>query len=300
MKMEPRFEILGKTPLCLKARPSLASAMQAFETSLFLLALGRYPAALTICASAIEAAIKAIPKNDLVGFEDGLAAAIKFAIRKKPRMHIKDLDSFRDTRNQFTHRGYSPEDDGRAVELILRVGYPFLTKCFFEFHSYSLRDSVIGGIWGQIEIARAVLDEQYRTMDDIYNQPKNWQAYATRALRHHLRYGFLDRGEASWSDIDRGLPDHEYTERERVRNNLESKCGVYTYTHCPIPSCMSHDTLVGLEIVHGDQIAADRLFCFECLFRLGSDDKILLRHLIGAELEKQRHAVLKEYGVSRK
>ena len=76
---EPTFVFFRNRPDGLAEKPPLASSMQSLETSFFLIALYRYPHALSTCASAIEAAVKASPACASEG--SGLQAQIGAARR---------------------------------------------------------------------------------------------------------------------------------------------------------------------------------------------------------------------------
>ncbi len=41
------------------------------------------------------------------------------------------------------------------------------------------------------------------------------------------------------------------------------------------------------------------LFCFDCGFKLYGADTILMKHLLGSELEKSRSKILREYGLNK-
>ncbi len=72
MTDQPRFELLANVPASVMETPPLASALQSFENSIFLVGLGRFPAALTACGTAVESTVRAI-RGYKSPFENGIA-----------------------------------------------------------------------------------------------------------------------------------------------------------------------------------------------------------------------------------
>jgi hypothetical protein len=274
-----------------------ASALQSFENSIFLIGLGRFPAALTACATAVESTIRAIRGYKATSPDDGLKATMDFAIQRKPRLNMPNLLQFRTARNEFIHHGYSPEDDERAVSLLFGVGYPFLSLCLWEFHCFSTRSSVINGFWEQVEIAEKVTKEIGTSIRTAPNGTKPQQVSGARALQHAVWISFRNPLHARWTDIDYGLPDHEYAARERAKKLVEGRWTFHTYMNCPIPTCASFECCVALDGESTAKLAPVALLCFDCGFRLGEGDTILMKHLVGVALDKSRSKILSEYGL---
>ncbi len=180
----PRFELLENVPPAVMQAPPLASALQSFENSIFLVGLGRFPAALTACGTAVESAIRAVQGYKPLSPADGLWDTVEFAVQKKPKLRVRDLRQFVNARNDFTHSGFSPKDDERAVSLLFRVGYPFLSRCVYEFHGFSMRGSVINGLWKQIEIAEKVLNEIETSLGATPEGKTRARISGARALEH--------------------------------------------------------------------------------------------------------------------
>lgn len=298
MKRLPHFEIVGVDPERIARTPPLASALQSFETSLFLVGLRRYPAALTACAGAVESTIRAVGNYKPSIDNDGLASAIKFALERKPTLKMPYLDDFRKTRNNFIHQGYSPEDDGKAVELLLSVGYPFLNKCLWEFHEVSLRDTVINGIWDQVEIAKAALGEMRTSVAPSSDVVDGHQISAIGALSHAIAIGFHNPANDQWTDVDYRLPDHEFTALQILKDKLVSIWNFHTQIKCPIATCADGwGCLVELDEGERNRLIPINLFCFDCRLCLRPEAKILIKHLVGASLKKNRRQILSEYGL---
>jgi hypothetical protein len=273
-------------------KPPLASALQSFETSIFLLSLRRYPAALVACGSAIESAIKATPGYPSGSGEKGMMAAIEFAFGRKPRLVRRNIGKFRDARNDFTHEGYSPKDDGRAIELLIGIGFPLLSQCLYEFHKISLRKCVIDGIWNQIETAKNALIEMRRA---THEPTSNQITSLSRAIEHTVMTCFRNPVEGKWTDADHGLPDHEWAAKQEFKSKLETSWNFHTYVRCPISTCESPDCLVCLDESSTENLVPLRLFCFDCKFFLDDKGKILAQYLVGKQIGPQRGEILREY-----
>lgn len=155
---EPALLFFRHRPEGWATKEYIASSMQSFETSLFLIAVRRYPHALSVCASAIESALQAanIGAKDRDGFQE-LVRKAKNSSKAVFAFEDEKLVDFRETRNRITHHGFSPQDDSETTSLYLEVGLPFLALCYREFHAFDLLD----GLWLEcaehIENAQRVL-----------------------------------------------------------------------------------------------------------------------------------------------
>lgn len=140
------FEFFRKLPVGLESDGVIAS-LQAFETALFLIALDRFPHALTSCTFAVEAALRASPRCK--GTSKRLSDVIVAARRASPAIEAvpqEDLEQLRKKRNDIVHSGFGPKDKNASADLLLKVGLRFFTCCCREFHSFDLLD----GLWPEI------------------------------------------------------------------------------------------------------------------------------------------------------
>src|SRR5262245_26197201 len=106
----PTLLFFRSRPIGWTVNLSIASSMQSLETSFFLIALRRFPHALSTCASAIEGTIQAakVRAND----KDGLQTLLRKARQHSPLIadfSEAKLEAFREMRNRITHRGFSPK-----------------------------------------------------------------------------------------------------------------------------------------------------------------------------------------------
>src|SRR5882672_9161327 len=106
------LDFFGALPNSTQNTPSIMSSMQSLETCFCLIALNRFPHALTTCASAIETALKAAVisnKAKKPRFEDLIAAARHNSVGIA-NLSESDLVSFRRMRNNIVHHGFEPKD----------------------------------------------------------------------------------------------------------------------------------------------------------------------------------------------
>jgi hypothetical protein len=135
--MKTSIESLGLSffrtvPEGAESLPPLLSSLQSLETCFYMIALGRYPAALIACASAWESLLRAhyrIPAQDEVRFSELLEWFRKERSRFS-NVGAEQVREFREARNRMIHAGFSPKDDGYSVQLLLSIGFPYL----FDLH----------------------------------------------------------------------------------------------------------------------------------------------------------------------
>ena len=166
--LEPTILFFRHHPETLADSVALASSMQSLETSFFLIALRRFPHALSTCATAIETSIQA---SD-VGSRDkhGLQALVKKAKARSEKIaEFPDeaLDRFREVRNRVTHSGFIPKDDSDASSLLLDVGFPFLVLCYSELHSFDAKTGLLPEYSGQLDIATRVHSLAKKRVGDV-------------------------------------------------------------------------------------------------------------------------------------
>ena len=131
----------------------LTSSLQSLESSFFLIALSRFPHALTVCYTAIETAIRAsgIGGKSKINPLSFMKRTKSEKIAKYPR---KDLEGLEQTRNRFIHQGFTSKDDTEATSLLLEVGLPFLWLCYKELHSFDAVTGLLPEYWDQLDAAK--------------------------------------------------------------------------------------------------------------------------------------------------
>jgi hypothetical protein len=193
---EPTLLFFRHRPDGWATEPSVASSLQSVESSFFLIALRRYPHALSVCASAIESTLQAasIGAKESDGFQK-LVKKAKKSSEAVSRFSDESLEHFRDTRNRITHHGFSPRDDSDSVSLYLAVGLPFLSLCYREFHKFDLMDGLLMEYAWHISVAQKVLALAKATTQDTDI------SYCLHSFSHLIRLGFKESFSTGW-EID--------------------------------------------------------------------------------------------------
>jgi hypothetical protein len=273
----------------------IASSMQSVETSFFLIALGRYPHALSVCASAIESNLQAAGIG--AKEKDGLQDLVKKAKKSSDAVEqFSDelLDHFRETRNRITHRGFSPKDDSESVSLYLDIGLPFLSLCFREFHAFDLMDGLLGEYVEHITAAQKV----YLLAK---NGPILDMSYCLHSFGHLIRWSFKHNFSAGWeinalvhAEQIGGKFEKTYAEKR----DLERLFEVSRSFDCPV--CDDIDGVVAeldpSELDKGE-VSPMRMACTNCGFVVNRDQPYLSKVLLGKQITESKTQVLKEYGI---
>jgi transcription elongation factor Elf1 len=269
--------------------------MQSLESSFFLIALGRYPHALAVCASAIESSLQAA---DINGKEkDGFQDLVKKAKRKSASIESfgsELLDRFRETRNRITHRGFSPQDDSESVSLYLEIGLPFLSLCYREFHAFDLMGGLLIEYVEHINIAQKVfaLAKASPSLDI---------SYCLNSFSHLIRWCFKRNFSAGWEinalvrsdEIGRKF-EHMYAEKQELERLFDAP---YSF-NCPV--CDEIESVVAeLDSAALDlqEIKPIRMACSNCGFVVSNSQPYLSQALLEEQVLASRASILKEYGI---
>lgn len=292
---EPTLLFFRHMPEGRATNASIASSMQSLETSFFLIALGRYPHALSVCASAIESAMQAANIGDKQ--KDGLQDLIKKA--KKSSKAVagfgdESLDHFRETRNRITHRGFSPQDDSETTSLYLKVGLPFLSLCYREFHAFDLMDELLREYVEHINAAQKVhaLAKNLPSLD---------MSYCLHSFGHLIRWCFKRSYSAGWeinalvhAEEIGGKFERTYAEKQELERLFETPWSF----DCPV--CDDLDSVVtelDSNLLDKKEVRPIRMACINCGFVVSNSQPYLSQVLLEKQLAESKAKILKEYGV---
>lgn len=292
---EPTLLFFRHRPEGWATNASIASSMQSLETSFFLIALGRYPHALSVCASAIESAMQAAHIG--AKEKDGLQDLIKKAKKSSKAVEgfgNESLDHFRKTRNQITHRGFSPQDDSESTSLYLEVGLPFLALCYREFHAFDLMDGLLMEYVEHINIAQKVhaLSKNLPNLD---------MSYCLHGFGHLIRWCFKHSFSAGWEinalvhaeDIG-GKFERTYAEKQEIERLFD----VPWSFDCPV--CNDLDSIVtelDASTLNKKVIRPIRMACTNCGFVVSNSQPYLSQVLLEKQVVKSTARILREYGI---
>lgn len=290
---EPTLLFFRHRPEGWETNVPIASSMQSLESSFFLIALGRYPHALAVCASAIESSLQAadIDAKEKDGFQD----LVKKAKRKSKAIEAfgdKSLELFRETRNRITHRGFSPQDDSESINLYLEIGLPFLSLCYREFHDFDLMDGLLTEYVEHINTAQKVRALARVTPDiDI--------SYCINSFRHLIRWCFKRNFSAGWEintlvycdEIGRKF-DNVYAETQELERLFSAP---YSFD-CPVcdESAVAELDSAALDL---QEVKPIGMACPSCGFVVSNSQSYLCQVLLEKQVLASRARILKEYGI---
>ncbi|MGE3277635.1 MAG: hypothetical protein AB7O67_21175 [Vicinamibacterales bacterium] len=277
-------------PAHLAGRPPLASSLQSFESCLLLIALQRFPHALTTCASAIESALTAGCAH---GQGSGLQQLFAQAQKEFPGLSVvpqAHLDGFRKLRNRIVHEGFHTGDDSVAASALLHTGFPVLASVYEVAFSFDLREALV-----------PPFGAQFATAIEVFRRPEADPVRTLGALGHLTRWSLRESMMSPWElevldpteSYDLEL-DATHRLRERAARNLEPACCL----DCPI--CNGSETLVcklDEELLELRRIEIEACFCAACGLRLSADGRPILNAICKEELDACRDSILSEYGI---
>jgi hypothetical protein len=271
------------------------AALQGFETMLLLIAIRRYPNALIAIGSALESALQS---SQIGGSRrDGLQDLMKKAAKRSEALRGwtgDELESFRETRNDFVHRGFSPRDDERSVRAMIVTGIPLFHAILAEFLTFDLNEGLHAEYARHIQVATRV----HSRAESVGQRAER---YCLRALGASIRWSLKDNFQSYWEldalkaaneDGDRFIAHAEET--KRISRAYDASCV------CECPVCLEYNTAV-VEL-DGDKLDAGevqpvQLACVNCGFRATRGEHLLAEELLRGPLERERESVLKGYGI---
>ena len=138
-----RFQIFKKLPEFTTENIGAGSSLQMFESCLLLISQRRFPHALTILCSSIEALIKSQISNPNKTGE--LKEQLDWASQRSPTLNKfnKSIHEVRKLRNEIVHTGYSTKDDDVCIQAITKTGIPFYRSLVRTFLNIELTEILI-------------------------------------------------------------------------------------------------------------------------------------------------------------
>jgi hypothetical protein len=294
---QPTFVFFRSFPENLMTLPPLCSSLQNIESCFYFISLDRYPHALISCASALESAMKSILKKST---DDRISATYLYneAIKEFPNLEsfdIEKLKKFRETRNRFSHYGFSPKDDEESAVLILKTGIPFLIKCYKEFFDFDLLDGLIVEISEHLKFAL----ESYEIIN--HNKSSNMK-YCFSSFAHLIRWAGLKYDamsilESKVSEIGQ-IDNMKFEIWLSLKEKLENALSPSWTFNCPV--CNEPDSFVcelnDVDLNH-KIVSLKRGICANCDLNIPNDASILINMLFKYGKETEKNEILSEYGI---
>jgi hypothetical protein len=290
----PSLQFFRTTPDDLVARPPLGSSLQSFESCLFLIALMRYPHALTTCVAAIESALKARLEHSeqRTRFQHLLAVARQDfpGLATLPQTQLDDL---RQLRNRIVHMGFHSSDDSVAASALLSTGVPFLISVYEVVFGFSLCTALV-----------PPFGEQLRTAIDVFGRAQPTTTGSIEALSvlgHLTRWSLRDSMLGPW-ELQALDPTESYDLQleitARLRGHAERQLEPAWFFDCPV--CGGPETLVCKlddDLLIQKTIELLACFCVECGLRLSASARSLLNAVCAEAIKVSRDAILTEFGI---
>lgn len=290
----PWLVFFRSAPNNLSNQETLTSSLQNFESSLFLIALQRFPHALNACASAIESALKGRPgySKKRQTFQELLVGAQ----REFPGLAFPqtNLDEFRELRNRFVHHAFSSSDSSVAASALLSTGLPLLISTYDAAYRFDLPDALVPPFGAQLTTAIDVFGRSNQTPLDSVT--------TLSVLGHLTRWSIRDSMMSPW-ELEAVDPSQVYDLQleitERLCDRAERQLDPAWRFDCPV--CESPDALVcqlNDEALARKQIELLACFCAECGLRLSPSAGPLLNALCDDAIRGARDAILAEFGIN--
>ena len=270
--------------------------MQSLDSVLLLIALMRYPHALSTCAAAIESAIKASSAVKTSGRSNGLKDLLKAAKRESEALRAfpeEALSEFRRARNRITHDGFSPRDDSESVGLLLEVGLPFLRQCYLHLFSFNLWDALLPDYVSQLEIGA-----------EVYSRGKSVaeldRSYCLKGLGHLIRWSLKDNFSADWEmhELAKSAESGDGFEfKHKQRQELERLFSPEWDFDCPL--CREPQAVVcqlDEDELRSANIVPRKMACTNCGLVVRAEELFLSEALLKDEVAEAKESILKDYG----
>lgn len=292
---EPTLLFFRSRPTDWKTNTLIASSLQSIESSFLLLALNRYPHALTVATSAIESVLQA--SNIGAKEKDGLQKLVDKAKKSSQALDKFSpdlLDQLRTTRNRITHKGFSPQDDPESVKLYLSACLPLLTLCYHEFHGFDLLGGLVMEYAKHLKIAGNVLSLCEST-------PEQDTTYCLDSFVHLVKWSCKENFSANWEANalvhaeEIGIKyDHEFSEKERLERVFDCSWPF----NCPV--CEDYQSAIGeldSDALDDKCVIVKRLVCTNCGFVVFRNRPHLSQVLLQKQIPELTPKILTEYGL---
>jgi hypothetical protein len=288
----PQLIFFRNVPPTLAASEFLANSMQSLETSFILTAARRHVHALLMCFAAIEGALHAAPIEkdrdrflDLIKKSRGASARL----REFPEPKIEYL---RNTRNAIVHRGFSPRDNSRCVDLLIDVGLPLLNICYEDFHSIN--------IYRDLRQDHAFA-KHLNISEQAYSQARDQVANMTYCIGSfaHLVRRFLQPDFSSDWEYDLLTKTEAAAEnwelKENQKKELETLFSMPWTFDCPI--CEDLESLVC--DLQDEDLTPGRMACTNCGYVVHDGEPFIGEILLREQLtEALKQKIREEYGLA--
>jgi hypothetical protein len=276
-----------------EAELALASSMQSFESSLFLLSLHRYPHAFVTAVVALESALKAhLAPTDTPKLQWLLAKA-RDGSESISEVPARLTDEVRAVRIRITHRGFSPSDDELVATLFLDAIVPLLAAAYRDFFGFELYDALDPDIAAQLQIAVLVSKPTNAAIRPpgtfcLILLGQRLRVWIEQSLRSDANAASADSAAAI------GLTFDQVHER---RNHLERELDPGWTTSCPACDAAELVCELAADALEAGSLVIRRGRCAACDLIVPEAASALLNEACRDDLVRDGPGVLRAYGI---
>jgi hypothetical protein len=274
-----------------------ATSLQGFETALFLIALRRFPHALTSCVFAIEAVIRYSVQSSR-RLKDLLPESPERALLS-PGLRPNEIKELRDARNKIVHKGFDSNDESKSAALLLRTGIPLLEHYFNGLYRFDIMDGLLEEFAYHLGVAKTVYQRKCAAAGE---EDTGYQdlTYCFRSFSHLLNERIRLAETPDWMHAAATRADETGTRWESVKKFKDSAERAFACPYefdCPV--CGEVDSVVadlessGLE---RGVVIPFRLVCADCELVVAPQHLFLAEELLRDQAIEKRAAILKGYG----
>jgi hypothetical protein len=274
-----------------------ATSLQGFETTLFLIALKRFPHALASCVFAIEAvARRSAPSK--VRLRDLLPESPDRAILT-PGLRPHEISELRVARNRIVHAGFAKADESISAALLLRTGIPLLEHYFNSLYGFDIMDGLLREFAYHLGVAKTVYHRIAAAEND--DDPESQDlTYCFRSFGHLLNERIRLAETPDWMHAASTRADEIGTRWESVKKFKDSAERAFACPYefdCPV-CCEVHSVVADLESSGLERgfVIPFRLVCADCEFVVSPQHLFLAEELLRDQATEKRPEILKGYG----
>jgi transcription elongation factor Elf1 len=277
------------------SQAALLSSMQSVETSFFLIALSRFPHALTACVSAIEYAIReSLSKVGRKPTLQHILEQLRNRSAKAARIPAINLNRLRVFRNQLTHQGFRENDDSESTSLYIDVAFPLLEATYQDLYSFDLRDSLLQDFLELLEIAEAVHKRAKLLPDcDV--------SYCLNPFGHLVRLSFKESFSADW-ELDvlstAEQTGEKWEKSHKMKQHLEYKFNAPWIFNCPV--CKEVESVVcelDINELELRNVIPNKMICTACQFVARESHHFISKALLKNQADDACIQIFEEYGI---
>ena len=277
-RQKPQFFFFQYPEEALK-KEGIASALQSFETTIMLIAYGRWPSIIPLMWGACEALLRVKYTNKN---HDAITIQNKFKSDSKLSDALNDsAHELRKLRNDISHKGYMPRDTPRCIKLYFMAGVPYLDCLLKDITGIGLFEKLYpkgkGGVWDVFKDTRKVVTKK---INKSGSSIEDALLFLILKVRETFSPTYIPRALEEIQDSDEETlwiteARLKNTLIKHVKNDQNNDCFDLSDVSCPV--CGSDVLASFLWKGKGESWCFDRLTpvgCYKCNYLVRDQDLI--------------------------